>query len=123
MSPQPPTPNPVIKLNPWDYTLDQHIERVYLQRPSCGWRSEEVHEKWVQQSKEDLKTLYWVVLDDELPERKNPNTTVWVAGLYISKPLQSRGLCRASMHQAEQLAPIAFTTPPPPPPTEQEQQR
>lgn len=50
-----------VELYPWDYHSSDHIERMYLQRLACGWRSEEVHEQWVRLCREGHKTLYWVV--------------------------------------------------------------
>lgn len=52
---------PRIDLVPWDYDSPAHVERMYIQRLACGWRSEEVHTKWVELSRAKKKTLYWVV--------------------------------------------------------------
>lgn len=48
-------------LIPWDYDSSEHVERMHLQRLGCGWRSEEVHEKWTGLGREGRKTMYWVV--------------------------------------------------------------
>lgn len=52
---------PRVDLIPWDYDSDEHIERMYQQRLACGWRSDEVREKWVGLGRAGRKTLYWVV--------------------------------------------------------------
>lgn len=52
---------PRVELVPWDHDSSEHIERMYLQRLGCGWRSEEVREKWTQLGREGTKTLYWIV--------------------------------------------------------------
>ncbi|KAF3767624.1 hypothetical protein M406DRAFT_233774, partial [Cryphonectria parasitica EP155] len=49
-----------VELIPWDYESPEHIERMYLQRLDCGWRSEEVREKWTKLGRDGQKTLYWV---------------------------------------------------------------
>lgn len=50
-----------IELVPWDCESDEHVERMYQQRVSCGWRCEEVREQWVELTRAGKKTLYWVV--------------------------------------------------------------
>lgn len=52
---------PRIKLIPWDYDSNEHVERMFLQRLACGWRSDEVREKWTTLGREGKKTTYWVV--------------------------------------------------------------
>lgn len=52
---------PRVDLIPWDYDSDKHVERMYQQRLACGWRSDEVREKWVGLGRAGRKTLYWVV--------------------------------------------------------------
>lgn len=52
---------PRVELVPWDHDSSEHVERMYLQRLACGWRSEEVHEQWVELCQKGRKTLYWVV--------------------------------------------------------------
>lgn len=52
---------PRVELVPWNYASSEHVERMYLQRLGCGWRSDEVHEKWTSLGREGQKTMYWVV--------------------------------------------------------------
>ncbi|KAJ4418977.1 hypothetical protein N0V82_005202 [Gnomoniopsis sp. IMI 355080] len=62
--------NARIDLVPWDYDSSEHVERMYLQRLACGWRSEEVREKWTGLGRQGHKTLYWVVIRDDVSERE-----------------------------------------------------
>lgn len=50
-----------IELVPWDCESDEHVERMYNQRVSCGWRCDEVREQWIELTRAGKKTLYWVV--------------------------------------------------------------
>lgn len=45
---------------PWDYNSKDHVERAYLQRVACGWRSEEVPE-WVEKTPKGAMNVYWLV--------------------------------------------------------------
>lgn len=52
---------PKVELIPWDCESVEHVERMYQQRVSCGWRSDEVRERWVELTRAGNKALYWVV--------------------------------------------------------------
>ncbi|KAK7748607.1 hypothetical protein SLS53_000627 [Cytospora paraplurivora] len=60
---------PRVELVPWDFDSQEHQERMYLQRLACGWRSEEV-QKWAELGRAATKTLYWIVLRDDLAGRE-----------------------------------------------------
>ncbi|KAG8166571.1 hypothetical protein KVR01_002260 [Diaporthe batatas] len=150
-----------IDLIPWDFSSEEHQQRMYLQRVACGWRSDEI-QRWVELGKAGQKTLYWVLLAEVLPARdrealssqhtaefpqesapivdtatthwQKPRTPsnrafipighvaldlrpeenahlkltdegiVWVAGLYISWVLHSRGFGREAMGMVESIA-------------------
>lgn len=49
-----------VELIPWDFTSEEHQQRMYLQRLACGWRSDEI-QKWVDLGRAGNKTLYWIV--------------------------------------------------------------
>ncbi|KAL1864201.1 hypothetical protein Daus18300_007798 [Diaporthe australafricana] len=57
-----------IDLIPWDFTSEEHQQRMYLQRLACGWRSEEI-QKWVELGRAGNKTLYWIVLAEDWSDR------------------------------------------------------
>ncbi|ROV91663.1 hypothetical protein VMCG_09266 [Cytospora schulzeri] len=60
---------PRVELVPWDFDSREHQARMHLQRLACGWRSEEV-QKWVEQGREGIKTLYWIVIREELADKE-----------------------------------------------------
>ncbi|ROW02295.1 hypothetical protein VSDG_02519 [Cytospora chrysosperma] len=59
--------NPRVELVPWDFDSEEHRARMHLQRLACGWRSEEV-QKWAEQGRAATKTLYWIVVRDDLAD-------------------------------------------------------
>ncbi|KAI3402098.1 hypothetical protein diail_27 [Diaporthe ilicicola] len=58
-----------IDLVPWDFTSEEHQQRMYLQRLACGWRSDEI-QRWVELGRAGDKTLYWIVLAEDLSDRE-----------------------------------------------------
>ncbi|KAK2613707.1 hypothetical protein N8I77_000599 [Diaporthe amygdali] len=58
-----------VELIPWDFTSEEHQQRMYLQRLACGWRSDEI-QKWVDLGRAGNKTLYWIMLVGDLPDRE-----------------------------------------------------
>lgn len=51
---------PSIELVPWDFESKEHTERMFDQRVSCGWRSDEV-EEWTRLCRAGTKCMYWAV--------------------------------------------------------------
>lgn len=49
-----------LDLIPWDFTSEEHTQRAYLQRVSCGWRWDEVQD-WVENCKAGKMMVYWLV--------------------------------------------------------------
>ncbi|POS81129.1 hypothetical protein DHEL01_v200496 [Diaporthe helianthi] len=60
---------PRVDLIPWDFDSEEHQQRMYLQRVACGWRSDEV-QRWVELGKAGQKTLYWILLAEDLSDRE-----------------------------------------------------
>ncbi|SPO02017.1 uncharacterized protein DNG_04690 [Cephalotrichum gorgonifer] len=57
-----------VELLPWDPTSESQYQRLYDQRVACGWHEDEISE-WKDQQLKETKTLYWIVLADNLPNR------------------------------------------------------
>ncbi|KAI0873578.1 hypothetical protein GGS24DRAFT_386104 [Hypoxylon argillaceum] len=64
------TAAPKVNLIPWDHTSEAHVERLIAQRKACGWGADEVVSSWVPRAEKGLKTMFWVVLTDSLPDRE-----------------------------------------------------
>ncbi|KAL2107871.1 hypothetical protein VUR80DRAFT_4660 [Thermomyces stellatus] len=54
---------------PFDSRSDAHAERMYLQRVACGWGDGDV-ETWRGHCDEGKKAIWWLVLDEGLPNRE-----------------------------------------------------
>ncbi|KAI6359660.1 hypothetical protein MCOR25_006988 [Pyricularia grisea] len=53
---------------PCDFTSAAHTELLYNQRVTCGWGKEGI-ERWKTLSAQGILVMYWLVLDDRLPEK------------------------------------------------------
>jgi hypothetical protein len=54
-----------LDLIPWDYNSPDHVERAYLQRVACGWRSEEIPD-WIEKCKKGVMNVYFLVSVDHI---------------------------------------------------------
>ncbi|KAI1124415.1 hypothetical protein F5Y10DRAFT_30332 [Nemania abortiva] len=60
---------PRLNLIPWDHTSEAHVARMVAQRKACGWAASEVNPSWISRAEKGLKTMFWVVLADSIPDR------------------------------------------------------
>lgn len=67
MSPAEPLP-PKVYLVPCDLTSNAHTELLYNQRVTCGWAKEGI-ERWKSLSAQGNLVMYWLVLNDNTPEK------------------------------------------------------
>ncbi len=51
-----------VNLVPWDPDSSQHVQRLYDQRLTCGWKEERV-EKWRTMQREGKIAIHWLVGD------------------------------------------------------------
>ncbi|KAI1385247.1 uncharacterized protein F4822DRAFT_338635 [Hypoxylon trugodes] len=57
-----------VELVPWDHTSDAHRERLVQQRIGCGWMEDAI-EAWRDMTVKGTKTMYWILLADDYPDR------------------------------------------------------
>jgi len=49
-----------VNLIPWDPESSQHVQRLYDQRVTCGWKQERVR-KWRAMQREGKMAIHWMV--------------------------------------------------------------